>query len=160
MNFQSSIDLLADRGSNKPVDSSLKNSAALQLLGVSVRSQTISIAPVTKNSFADFDTALGKVRDEWEYAQKHARYGNVIDGRALEPLLGAIQANRGDFPPGEFTIKVQWPDGASIETTVPPMAGISVRSVSISAVFAQAVSAGQPASATAISQQISYQEWQ
>lgn len=111
----------------------------------------------TKSSFTDLDTALGTVRDEWEYAQKHARYGNVIDGRALEPLLGAIEANRGNFPPGEFTIKVQWPDGASIETTIPPMAGISVRSVSISAVFTQALSAGQPASAVAPA---SYQEWQ
>ncbi|WP_202323177.1 hypothetical protein [Mesorhizobium sp. 113-3-9] len=159
MNFQFSIGLLADRGLNKAVDFSVRNSAALQLLGVSVRSQTISMTPVTKNSFTDFDKALGTVRDEWEYAQKHARHGNVIDGSALEPLLGAIQANRESFPPGEFTIKVQWPDGASIETTVPPMAGISVRSVSISAVFAR-VSTAQQASVAPTSQQTSYQEWQ
>jgi hypothetical protein len=145
-----------------------KGSVALKVLGLAFQAQGISIAtpkgislaaPTGSSAPHIFAAGLDAVRDEWEHALKNVRHGNMIDGRVLEPLLEAIQANRDKFPPGEFTIKLQWPDGASIATTI-PAAGPTVKSVSVSALFVSATWSGQaPAASSAAARDI-YGEWQ
>jgi hypothetical protein len=105
-----------------------------------IDAQSISFASAGGMDAQAFVEGLDSVSDEWEFAQGNSRRidqngGNVIDGQAFQKLTDAILANRDKFPDGEFTIKLAWSDGASIETTIPPRAPPRVHSVSISAVF-------------------------
>lgn len=130
-------------------------------------SQTISFASGGGIDAEAFLEGLDAVGDEWEFAESHSRWTdsngqNVIDGKAFEKLTDAILANRDKFPPGEFTIKLAWADGASIETTIPPRAPPRVHSVSISAVFASAGGHTAPVSTASVSTasaQALYREW-
>ena len=146
-----------------------KGVVALKVLGLAFRAEAISIATPTARApgmFAAgpdagpdiFAAGLDAVRDEWEHVLKNVRRGNMIDGRVLEPLLEAIEANRDKFPPGEFTIKLQWPDGASIATTI-PAARPTLTSVSINAVFVGATWSGQTPAASSGSAPDIYREW-
>jgi hypothetical protein len=140
-------------------DLSVRNATALRLLSLTAQSQTISFAKGVAERFPDLGSALESVAEELAYAQKNVRSGNVIDGRAMEPLLAAIEANRDLFPPGEFSIKLEWPDGASVEAIIPAMPEVRVTSTSISAVFRSTPHAAEGSIGSA-SARASYLEWQ
>jgi hypothetical protein len=138
-----------------------KSASALVLLGVRAQVHSISTAPISGQGNGSFKTGFASVQDEWNYAVNNVRKGNHIDGRVFEKLTDAIMANRDKFPPGEFSIKISWPDGASVEETIPAMASITVSSVSIGAAFAQTTTYGQSLrSGSFASAQAHYREWQ
>lgn len=131
-------------------------------------SQGVAFASTGSMDAEAFLEGLEAVSDEWEFAQDNSRWtgadGNgVIDGKAFQKLTDAIVANRDRFPDGEFTIKLAWADGASIEKTIPPRAPPRVHSVSISAVFGAAASGHTaPVSTASVSEASAkalYGEW-
>ena len=55
-----------------------------------------------------------------------SKYGQLAHPNNVRhiALVETITANRGDFPPEEFTIHTDLPDGASITTTIPSAAAM------------------------------------
>ncbi|MBX3570717.1 MAG: hypothetical protein KF914_21845, partial [Rhizobiaceae bacterium] len=142
--------------------SSTANSVALRLLGGDVRSNLVSPFATGTPEHDELLEGLEAVGAEWAFANTHSRWtnadgGTVIDGYAFAKLTDAILANREKFPSGEFTVKIAWSDGASIETTIPAIERPRVSSFSMGPVLALASEASPPH--LAASAQALYQEW-